>query len=255
MYCTIEWLTSRRITFWDPPQFASHSENSITHSRQSQGSECHPPDHASCACNRAPSCSEPQLCMSILRAIPRCNSITSLSRPPPAPQSHFCLSVACSLMSLRATDAPIMASVMAISSAKGKSSGSRSNVLLGCTRDRNRSSPRASARQVLSRLAGAAWMPAHRGQFVNLEHKTLSCCLDMWAYRPSRLPMNPSTAAGVRAGAGATKALPVNKGVPAVSFTWSLSTWHTLYEGKSYALQGNPLLLQQQHTLPLHKIV
>lgn len=65
-------------------------------------------------------------------------------------------------MYLSAMEAPIMVSVMATSSAKGKSSGSRSKVLDGCTRVRYRSSPRASAKQVDSRFAGALSMPAQR---------------------------------------------------------------------------------------------
>lgn len=75
-------------------------------------------------------------------------------------------------MYLRAMEAPIMVRVTDTSSAKGKSSGSRSNVLEGCTRVRYRSRPRASAKQVDSRFAGELSMPA-RAQvpLVNTQRK------------------------------------------------------------------------------------
>ena len=53
-----------------------------------------------------------------------------------------------------------MVTTIAISSAKGKSSGSRSKVLDGCTRVKCRSKPCARARQVDSRLAGELSIPA-----------------------------------------------------------------------------------------------
>ncbi len=79
-------------------------------------------------------------------------------------QVHFCFREALSLMYLRAMEAPIMVRVMATSSAKGKSSGRRSKVFDGCTRVRYRSSPRASAKQVDSRFAGALSMPAQHAR-------------------------------------------------------------------------------------------
>ncbi len=55
----------------------------------------------------------------------------------------------------------IMVTTMAIKKANGKSSGSRSKVLDGCTRVMCRSNPCAKAKHVDSRLAGALSMPAN----------------------------------------------------------------------------------------------